>query len=142
MITTALKRIRPKLSVREAASRAGISEGWWRQVVRGYQPLKGGGKAPMTGSAETVASMARVVGVTPEQLEEAERPDAAEELRALLAQAELTPEDEEILAGLPEDPKAQMAELVRRHSVLNAAMRALIGEEDEDPSEERNRSTG
>lgn len=85
LITTALKRIRPKLSVREAARRAGISEGWWRQVVRGYQPLKGGGRAPMTGSAETVAAMAQVVGVTPEQLEAASRTDAAEELRAMAA---------------------------------------------------------
>jgi transcriptional regulator with XRE-family HTH domain len=83
LITAALKRIRPRLSIREAARRAGISEGWWRQVVRGYQPIKGGGKAPMTGSAETIAAMARVVGVTPEQLEQAGRTDAAEELRIL-----------------------------------------------------------
>src|SRR4051812_15216413 len=65
LITAALKRIRPKMSVREAARRAGISEGWWRQVVQGYQPLRGGLRAPMRGSAEVVAAMAKVVGVTP-----------------------------------------------------------------------------
>jgi transcriptional regulator with XRE-family HTH domain len=112
LINAALKRIRPKLSVREAARRAGISEGWWRQVVRGYQPLKGGGKAPMTGSAETVASMARVVGVTPAQLQEAGRADAAEELRALQPPPSLgTPTDAELRASAlqPETAEAIIA---------------------------------
>jgi hypothetical protein len=91
LITEALKRMRPKVSIREAARRAGISDSWWRQVVRGYQPLRGGGRAPMQGSAETVASMASVVGVTPEQLAAVGREDAAEELRLL--EAERTPDD-------------------------------------------------
>ena len=101
MIAEALKRIRPKLSVREAARRAGISEGWWRQVVRGYQPLKGGGKAPMTGSAATVAAMAQVVGVTPEQLEAVGRGDAAEELRTLLA-SDTAPDVADLVARVAE----------------------------------------
>lgn len=37
----------------------------------------------MSGSADTLARMAQVVGVTPEQLADAGREDAAEELRAL-----------------------------------------------------------
>lgn len=113
LITEALGRIRPKLSVREAARRAGISEGWWRQVVRGYQPLKGGGKAPMTGSAETIAAMANVVGLTPEQLEEAGRGDAAEELYAI-REAPTARDTTDPLGGLPNDPAERIAELRRR----------------------------
>lgn len=81
LITAARERAR--LSVREAARRAGISEGWWRQIVKGYQTLSGGGYGLLRGPAETVARMAQVVEVTPQQLEDAGRPDAANELRAL-----------------------------------------------------------
>lgn len=71
------------LSVREAAAEVGMSEGRWYQIVRGYQTISKGVYAPVRGPAETLARMAKVVGVTPEQLEEAGRDDAAEELRAL-----------------------------------------------------------
>jgi hypothetical protein len=72
-----------KLSVREAARRAGISEGWWRQVVKGYQSLSGGSFGTVRDvPADTVAKMAKAAGVTPEQLEgEGRRPDAAKILR-------------------------------------------------------------
>lgn len=70
-----------KLSVRAAAKEVGISEGWWRQIVLGYQSLSGGGKGSVRGPADTVARMAAVVGVTPDQLEQAGRADAAEKLR-------------------------------------------------------------
>lgn len=73
-----------RLSVREAARRAGISEGWWRQVVKGYQSLSGGTYGDVRAPADTVAGMAKVAGVTPEQLEsEGQRPDAAEILRKM-----------------------------------------------------------
>lgn len=68
------------LSRREAARRAGISDSWWRYVAAGWQ------NGPLTGTADTVAAMARVAGVTPERLEsEGERPDAARVLRGLLS---------------------------------------------------------
>lgn len=72
------------LSVREAAAEVGISEGRWYQIVRGYQTISKGVYAPVKGPADTLAKMARVLQITPEQLEEAGRPDAAGELRALL----------------------------------------------------------
>lgn len=81
MITAARKQA--GLSVREAARRAGISDGWWRQIVLGYQSLSGGGYGPVRGPADTLARMAQVVGVTPEQLIDAGRQDAAAELRDL-----------------------------------------------------------
>lgn len=73
------------LSKREAARRAGISEGWWRTVVKGYQSLGGGDRGAVRDTpAKTIAKMAAVVGVTPEQLEtEGERPDAAAILREM-----------------------------------------------------------
>lgn len=81
LIGVALKRSR--LSGRRAAELAGMSEGRWRQIVSGYISISKGVYAPVEGPAETVAKMAKVVGVTPEQLKEAGRADAAEELREL-----------------------------------------------------------
>src|SRR5688500_14872622 len=72
------------ISVREGARRAGISEGWWRQIVKGYQSLSGGGSGRVRGPAETVARMAHAAGVSPAALTEAGRPDAAQELNKLL----------------------------------------------------------
>jgi len=68
-----------RLSMREAARRAGISDGWWRQVVKGYQPTGEGGYILRHGPADTVAKMAAVVKLNPERMEaEGRRPDAAE----------------------------------------------------------------
>lgn len=73
-------RKKARLSMREAGRRAGISGNWWRYVTEGHQ-----GETPVPGTAETVAAMARVVGVTPEQLAgKGQRPDAAEALREML----------------------------------------------------------
>ena len=65
------------LSIREAAKRAGISYGRWRQIVTGYQNVSPGSFAAVHAPAKTLAKMARVVGVTPAQLTEAGREDAA-----------------------------------------------------------------
>jgi hypothetical protein len=72
-----------KLSAREAARRAGISEGRWRQIAGGYQVVSAGVYAPVHGPPETLARMAAVVGVTPAQLSKAGRPDAARALAAV-----------------------------------------------------------
>jgi hypothetical protein len=74
--------MKPKLAVREAARRAGHGEARWRQITQGYQSVSGQ-YVPVRAPAETIARMARVVGVTPEQLEEVGRTDAADELRNL-----------------------------------------------------------
>jgi transcriptional regulator with XRE-family HTH domain len=107
LITRALKA--KKLSVREAARRAGISEGWWRQIVKGYQSLSGGGYGPVRGPAETLARMAKVVDVTPEQLTKVGRNDAATELRKLGERPDIAPDD---LDELMQDP--EMRDLVER----------------------------
>lgn len=75
---------RSGLSIREAARRAGISEGWWRQITKGYQSLSGGGYGPVKGPAETVARMAFVVSVPHHRLVEVGRDDAAAELSRMI----------------------------------------------------------
>lgn len=83
---------RTKLSGRAAAASAGLSDGRWRQIVNGYQSVGGGNYFPVIGPAETIARMADVVGVTPEQLAEVGREDAAGELVGLRqARAESRP---------------------------------------------------
>jgi hypothetical protein len=67
-------------SVRAAAALAEISDTHWRHIVNGYQPMGDGQWIRIKGPADTIARMAHVVGVTPEGLREAGRPDAAEEL--------------------------------------------------------------
>jgi len=48
-----------KLSAREAARRAGISEGRWRQIASGYQVVSAGVYAPAHGPAGTLACWRR-----------------------------------------------------------------------------------
>src|SRR5437879_5473240 len=78
LIAQALRR--SGLSARQAAIKARISDGRWHQIVKGYQNVGAGEYARVRGPAETVARMADVVGVTPAQLIDAGRPDAAQAL--------------------------------------------------------------
>lgn len=87
LLDAAQKAAVPKLSIRKAAGMAGMSDGRWRQIVKGYQGT-GTGRIPVIAPDETLARMAIVVGVTPAELDEAGRPDAAEVLRILLAASE------------------------------------------------------
>lgn len=96
LIATALKR--SNLSARAAAQRAGISDARWRQITSGYQTVSGT-QVPVRAPADTLARMARTVGATPEQLEEAGRADAAEELRDL-AQRDAPPSEEREDSGV------------------------------------------
>ncbi|WP_405583674.1 helix-turn-helix domain-containing protein [Streptomyces sp. NBC_01190] len=82
LIKAALKT--SPFSQRQAALRAGISETRWRQIVSGYQAV-GGEKVPFRSRDETLARMAHVVGVSPGDLTEVGRPDAAAALLAIEA---------------------------------------------------------
>jgi len=72
------------MSAREAARRAGLSEGRWRQITAGYQVVSPGVYAHVHGPAATLARMAAVAGVTPAQLRAAGRDDAASVLATKL----------------------------------------------------------
>ncbi|MEU0181506.1 helix-turn-helix transcriptional regulator [Streptomyces sp. NPDC006207] len=80
LIQAALKKSR--LTARRAASKADLSEARWRQIVSGYQSVSGS-YIPVKAPAETLARMAQVVGVTPDELTKAGRADAATELADL-----------------------------------------------------------
>lgn len=64
LLAEALKR--SKLSARKAAALAGMSDGRWGQIVRGYQTMGDAVYAPVRAPAETLARMAQVVGLTHE----------------------------------------------------------------------------
>ena len=73
----------PRISMAEAARRSGISPTRWRQIENGFRPFRGV-RYPETGPAQTIAKMALAVDVTPAQLREAGRGDAAAELEAMI----------------------------------------------------------
>lgn len=75
-------RLARGLSAEDAAALAQVKLGAarWRQIERGYKTRD----EPVHAPPKTLAHMARVVGVTPEQLEGAGRGDAAEILREIL----------------------------------------------------------
>lgn len=81
----------PRLSIRAAAEAAGLSDGRWRQIVNGYQSAGASQYITVVGPAETIARMAKVVGVTAEQLSEVGRGDAAGELLRLNQSIESRP---------------------------------------------------
>jgi hypothetical protein len=80
LIKEALRRAR--LSGREAARRAGLSETRWRQIVNGYQDV-GGVRIAVNAPDETLVRMAQVVNLTSDQLRQANRGPAAELLDEL-----------------------------------------------------------
>ena len=67
----------PRLSMRRAAHLAGIAAQSWANVETGQKNLGAGIVVPHEGSADMVARMASVVGVTPDELAGAGREDAA-----------------------------------------------------------------
>ncbi|OMC00349.1 hypothetical protein A5733_04355 [Mycobacterium sp. NS-7484] len=81
--------IRPPLSARAAARAAGISEGRWRQIVKGYNKATSDVRVPVIAPAETLARMAKAVGAGPEQLSEVGREDAADELLLIYARGKV-----------------------------------------------------
>jgi Helix-turn-helix domain len=78
-----------KLSAREAARRAGVSESHWRHVENGFEP-RGGMRIPVHSAADTLARMALAVSVAPAEME-AVRPDAARLMREMAARKEAAP---------------------------------------------------
>ncbi|MFE6021659.1 helix-turn-helix domain-containing protein [Streptomyces sp. NPDC056441] len=80
LIKEALKRER--ISGREAARRAVVSDSRWRQIINGYQTVSGT-HVPVQAPADTLARMAQAARVTADQLRNAGRPDAADALTEL-----------------------------------------------------------
>lgn len=104
------------MSAREAARRAGISEGRYRQIEAGYQSVGGGQRFAVNVPAGTAIAVARAVGLDPAEAVRLAGHDP-EEYADLLAPVEDT--DQPVpydaygeLAGLPAEDRAQIERVV------------------------------
>ncbi|MFC4912547.1 hypothetical protein [Actinomadura gamaensis] len=124
-------------SIRRAARESEYSEGRWRQVVKGYEGRGGGAVRAVHASADTLASMAQTLDLSPEQLDGVGRPDAAEKLRELIARNDLRAsvlrdlgDDPEVLAALDRLPPSvredAVAEIVRLHERVREDTRRYV----------------
>ena len=106
-------RLASKLSPEDAAPQTGVIKARrWRQIEDGAA-----GGRPTRGEDDVIAHMAAVVGVTPDQLTEAGRSEAAEILREIERRRALTvvPDNEtSAYLGLPPDMTIE-----ERRTVLN-----------------------
>lgn len=75
--------LRPKLSQNAAAKMIGLSGNRWRHIEKGYQTVAAGVRTPVVGPPDTLAKMAKAIGVTADELTAVGRADAAAELEAL-----------------------------------------------------------
>ncbi|GAA4627034.1 hypothetical protein GCM10023196_037680 [Actinoallomurus vinaceus] len=123
LIRMARLRARPKILMRAAAKAAQMSVEGWGYIERGYRPVGGGENAPVTNTPpETIAHMAHVVGITPEELVKVNREDAARVLDAILREeAASAPRSEQPTAGVglslivnPNEPDPNPEEILGR----------------------------
>jgi transcriptional regulator with XRE-family HTH domain len=127
LISTALAR--QGISAREAARRAGMSEGRWRQITGGYQVVSPGVYAPVRGPAGTIARMAAVAGVTAAELRAAGREDAAHVLEARRERDAVS--DEEMLERVRAMDTEQARELLATIAVrLGISLQDAPAEDD------------
>jgi transcriptional regulator with XRE-family HTH domain len=109
----------PDMSRRQAAAKAGISPSQWSDVERGHKKAGSGIVVPVHATAETLARMARAVGVSAGDLAAAGREDAARRLRDFEEQRDLRQRIAAVpglgaLAGLalPGDGAAELLPLI------------------------------
>jgi helix-turn-helix protein len=98
-----LAREAARIKAPAAAKSAGVSVARWSQIETGYETRLGRYK-PVRAPEGTLAHMAHAVGVGPERLEEAGRPDAAMVLREIQRQQldPLTPDERQTLSDFRE----------------------------------------
>lgn len=112
----ALEAARKRLGIsqNEAARRAGMSGTRWRQIVSGVQSA-GGVVVPVRATDEALARMAGAVGLPPEELEAADRADAAALLRGSPAEEarRLSAEIEHLVSELPPKDRERIERIIR-----------------------------
>ncbi|WP_052620254.1 hypothetical protein, partial [Mycobacteroides abscessus] len=116
LIEASREELRPRLSARRAAELSGISEGRWRQIVKGFQQVTKDVRVPVRAPAETLARMANTVGVTPEQLRDVDRNDAAAELDLL--RERIASEGAQVAAAPPGSVKAINSMVLRQIDLM------------------------
>lgn len=115
----------PRLSMRQAAAAAAadgmgsFSVALWTSIENGYQQAAKDTRVPVAGTAERIARMARVVGVTAKELERAGRRDAAR----VLAQ---------LPAGRPAPARGSLRERVEHIEQLARELRQQLEAEDDE----------
>lgn len=124
LIEQALERITPRMTQKKAAAAAGMSDARWRQLVTGYVSVGNGYFAPQTARPDTLARMAKAVGVTPAQLAEVGRDDAAQELIKLGGETAERP-TENFPVGTGVDPVDLTRISAEEYAVATAAILAM-----------------
>ena len=103
------------MSVRAAAPLARVSEGYWRQVEKGFIQVTADLRGPVNPSDRVLRSIARTVGMDPvELLALAGREDTAEPIRS-------APALDPVVAALLENtslPAASRAHLIDQYQIL------------------------
>jgi transcriptional regulator with XRE-family HTH domain len=113
-----LVEARGKMSIREAARRAGISESRWRQVEAGVQKMAGGIEVPVHPKAETIAAMCRAISADTRRGLELAGHDPAHYSWLLEPAVESMPDAvrHDWFQGLPREERERvLAELQRLH---------------------------
>lgn len=113
-----LRDQRGRMSIREAARRADISESRWRQVEAGFQRMAGGIEVPVHPRAETVANMCRAISADVRRGLELAGHDPEHYGWLVQPEAGYMPEDVrmEWFAKLPREEREQvLSELQRVH---------------------------
>lgn len=118
LIGDALKNL--GISARQIAPRAGLTDARWRQIVNGYASAGANQYVVVKAPPDTLARMAAAVGVSPEQLEEADRADAAAELRNLISGSPSVPESysrdpafiRAMISDLPDEKKRMIVKML------------------------------
>lgn len=119
------------ISKREAARRAGVSEGRWRQVTTGVQKL-GSTTVPVNPRLATVLTMARAVGVDELEaaaaagFEEVTLGDSAASLRSVQVSGPASERVEALIrdiyaSQMPERRKGELVRLIRQAEAVRLA---------------------
>lgn len=74
----------PKITSQAAAHQAGVSYGTWRNITRGLRYRNSGEITTYRAEPEVLARVALVLGITPDELRDVDRADAARSLEVTL----------------------------------------------------------
>ena len=130
---------RTRQSARQLAANAGISDARWRHIVNGYQPVGRGEAIAVVAPSATLARMARVVGVSSDQLRQVGRSDAADVLEATDQASPPRTEDEVVddlldqiwASGISGDKKLKLIKVLMRAEKTRQAVAEELRAEQE-----------